>query len=232
MVKDALRSQAPAWLSANIVGMGYQVVAGTAIESLSEKVWLDLIALAAQKEKSKDERQQFSDDGVAQVYPDFRAFEPGATDRALNLLDRNEARKRYERIRGEACPKTGEAGSELGSGAVPHSGTVRRILAAASFRRGAALLPRRRTLRRAGLSQHRRQGRGGSVDLRGPGGRGHTSRRLLPRVVAVPEAGAKKRPMTEEPFEVAAMDHRRLRYYEIVTDVLISGRAPVGSLWL
>jgi hypothetical protein len=28
--------------------MGYQVVAGTAIESLSEKVWLDLIALAAQ----------------------------------------------------------------------------------------------------------------------------------------------------------------------------------------
>jgi hypothetical protein len=48
MVKDALRSQAPAWLSANIVGMGYQLVAGTVIESLSEKVWLDLIALAAQ----------------------------------------------------------------------------------------------------------------------------------------------------------------------------------------
>jgi hypothetical protein len=48
MVKDVLRSRAPSWLSANIVGMGYQVVAGTAIESLSEKVWLDLIALAAQ----------------------------------------------------------------------------------------------------------------------------------------------------------------------------------------
>ena len=47
MVKDVLRSHAPAWLSANIVGMGYQVVASTAAEFLPDEVWMDLIALAS-----------------------------------------------------------------------------------------------------------------------------------------------------------------------------------------
>src|SRR5215211_368347 len=47
MVKRVLRSRAPSWLSANIVGMSYQVVAGTAAEALSDEVWMDLIALAS-----------------------------------------------------------------------------------------------------------------------------------------------------------------------------------------
>ena len=34
-------------LSANIVGMGYQIVAGTAHEDLSDEVWMDLISLAS-----------------------------------------------------------------------------------------------------------------------------------------------------------------------------------------
>ena len=42
-----LRSQALSWLSANIVGMGYQIVAGTAGEALSDEVWMDLIVLAS-----------------------------------------------------------------------------------------------------------------------------------------------------------------------------------------
>src|SRR5215217_5609482 len=34
-------------LSANIVGMGYKLVAGTAHEELSDEVWMDLISLAS-----------------------------------------------------------------------------------------------------------------------------------------------------------------------------------------
>ena len=47
MVKGVLRSRAPSWLSANIVSMGYLVVGGTAAETLSDEVWMDLIALAS-----------------------------------------------------------------------------------------------------------------------------------------------------------------------------------------
>jgi hypothetical protein len=47
MVRNALRSRAPSWFSANIVGMGYMVVAGTAHEALSDEEWMDLIALAS-----------------------------------------------------------------------------------------------------------------------------------------------------------------------------------------
>ena len=34
------------WLSANILSMGYQIVAGTAAEALSDEVWMQLTALA------------------------------------------------------------------------------------------------------------------------------------------------------------------------------------------
>ncbi len=47
MVKDVLRSRALSWLSGNIEGMGYQIVAGTAAEVLPDEVWMDLIALAS-----------------------------------------------------------------------------------------------------------------------------------------------------------------------------------------
>src|SRR5215218_11338247 len=47
MVRNVLRCRALSWLSANIVGMGYQIVAGTAHEELSDEVWMDLIALAS-----------------------------------------------------------------------------------------------------------------------------------------------------------------------------------------
>ncbi len=35
------------WLSANIVGMGYQIVTGTTAEALTDEAWMDLIALAS-----------------------------------------------------------------------------------------------------------------------------------------------------------------------------------------
>jgi hypothetical protein len=47
MVRNVLSSRALSWLSANIVGMGYQVVASTAALTLSDEVWMDLIALAS-----------------------------------------------------------------------------------------------------------------------------------------------------------------------------------------
>ena len=47
MVRNALRSRGPSWLSANIVGMEYQIVASTAHEDLSDEVWMDLISLAS-----------------------------------------------------------------------------------------------------------------------------------------------------------------------------------------
>ncbi len=42
-----LRSRAPSWLSANIVGMSYQVVGATAALALSDEEWMDLISLAS-----------------------------------------------------------------------------------------------------------------------------------------------------------------------------------------
>ena len=47
VVRNALRSRAPSRLSANMVGMGYQVVASSAAGTFSDEVWMDLIALAS-----------------------------------------------------------------------------------------------------------------------------------------------------------------------------------------
>ena len=70
-------------LSANIVGVGYQIVAGTAAEALSDEVWMDLIALASKHALSapglgnlgRHEQVELTEEEVAGLYV--------ALDRAL-----------------------------------------------------------------------------------------------------------------------------------------------------